>query len=507
MLTTSSVTVGAVVNVSLLEFVLGGKRDYTRWELSGPVFDIGFQELQRDYGGTLNFTQVRFFNLTYTSCWNLGEMPVLWASENYYNDPSNSTVRAIFGTGCPVSTDTLSDLAREWNIPYMIPMVGGPGDKSRFPTITSLAPLTWTDMDRNASVITRLMVANNWTSVGYLCSSTGPSYECRLRFDQHSEFRVNKRIYQFNLDSESVDNIKFALDTMKAQTNVIVIVAFKNLIRSIMMAAAELGMTNGDYVFYAFDYYDAPIGESLPLGTRPWMIDGLNDHEEEAKLAYRSLFVVSLANVKTPEHDRFSQDVKSLAARQYNYTYSENENINPFAMSEYYAMKILGVVLNETVTIDGVAAASDGAGLSKRMWNRTYNILGRQIVLDENGDRVADWVVNQLDPGGNAFRPVLQWSSSMKIFTAVTEEDGTPRQIVWYNRTSLPADRTFPADNHDSTDSGTQRGTPAVAIGCSFMAVILLVAIVLAVFYRKIIWNKLRPAGFGIPPVLFRNEI
>jgi hypothetical protein len=70
-------------------------------------------------------------------------------------------------------------------------------------------------------------------------------------------------------------------------------------------------------------------------------------------------------------------------------------------------------VLNDTVTRGG--NPQDGVALSKLMWNRTFNIIGQNVVINPNGDRDADWSLNQMNPDTGSFR-VRYFQKSVAIF-------------------------------------------------------------------------------------------
>lgn len=68
----------------------------------------------------------------------------------------------------------------------------------------------------------------------------------------------------------------------------------------------------------------------------------------------------------------------------------------------YIAAQNYFQVLNQTITSGG--SPQDGAALSKLMWNRTFTILGKNIVINGNGDRDSDWALNQMDQHNGIFR-------------------------------------------------------------------------------------------------------
>ncbi|XP_055330353.1 atrial natriuretic peptide receptor 1-like [Paramacrobiotus metropolitanus] len=81
----------------------------------------------------------------------------------------------------------------------------------------------------------------------------------------------------------------------------------------------------------------------------------------------------------------------------------------------------------------------DGVTWSKRMWNRTFSVLGQEVVININGDRDADWALKQMDSKTGNFLPVLEYSASRKALEPSRDPvDKTIRKIVWYKCGSPP---------------------------------------------------------------------
>lgn len=61
-------------------------------------------------------------------------------------------------------------------------------------------------------------------------------------------------------------------------------------------------------------------------GDHGWFRNDTND--TQAKQAYQSLLRVSLLQPRDPEFKSFAEDVRELAQRDYNYTFSEHEEVS-----------------------------------------------------------------------------------------------------------------------------------------------------------------------------------
>lgn len=93
------------------------------------------------------------------------------------------------------------------------------------------------------------------------------------------------------------------------------------LVRKFMLAAHSLGMTNGEWIFL-----DVEIFQSSYWGDHDWE---MNDPDDiKARKAYESLLRVSLLQPTSPKFNLFSEKVRKRALNDYNYTFSEGEEVN-----------------------------------------------------------------------------------------------------------------------------------------------------------------------------------
>lgn len=92
------------------------------------------------------------------------------------------------------------------------------------------------------------------------------------------------------------------------------------LVRKFMLAAHSLGMTNGEWIFL-----DVEIFQSSYWGDHDWEMNDLDDIK--ARKAYESLLRVSLLQPTSPKFNLFSEKVRKRALNDYNYTFSEGEEV------------------------------------------------------------------------------------------------------------------------------------------------------------------------------------
>ncbi|XP_041458027.1 atrial natriuretic peptide receptor 3-like [Lytechinus variegatus] len=165
---------------------------------------------------------------------------------------------------------------------------------------------------------------------------------------------------------------------------VVIICASGDAVRKLMLAAHRLGMTDGSYAFFNIVLFDSSY-----FGDTGWARGDGND--EEAKAAYRALMTFTLHKNKSEVFDDFALHVKDLAKSEFNFSYDEiNEEVNSFVGAFHDAVLMYAIALNETLE-DPDADPRDGALLTSRMWNRTFEGISGEISIDENGDRDSDY--------------------------------------------------------------------------------------------------------------------
>ena len=89
-----------------------------------------------------------------------------------------------------------------------------------------------------------------------------------------------------------------------------------------MLAAHELGMTNGEYAFFNIFLFDSNY-----FGDVSWKRG--DEYDQDAKEAYRSLMTFTLRKPDTPKFATFAKKVKEQALANYNFSFDAlNEEVN-----------------------------------------------------------------------------------------------------------------------------------------------------------------------------------
>lgn len=96
----------------------------------------------------------------------------------------------------------------------------------------------------------------------------------------------------------------------------------------------------------------------------------------------------------------FDFQVKDLAEKNFNYSFGD-DSVSTFVTAFYDAVILYSLALNESLREGG--SAINGNDITRRMWNRTFKGITGDVHIDENGDRIADYSLLDMDPKTNRF--------------------------------------------------------------------------------------------------------
>lgn len=270
-------------------------------------------------------------------------------------------------------------------------------------------------------------------------------------------------------------------------------------IREIMIAAEELNMIDsGEYVFFNIEIFG-----SIKKDPRPWLEENdSDDRNKKAKKAYEALLTITTRKPNNEEYQKFSDDVKLLAREKYNYTFEENEQISQFVSAFHDAVLLFANALNTSIREQGENALVkplNGTRLTELMWNQTFQGITGKVSIDENGDRLSDYSLLDMNPSTNHLEIVANYFHT----TGLKFIDG--KNIHWAGgRDGPPADK--PKCGFDNSlcpdDSSTMFAILSLVLGL----VVIVMTIVSLITYRhyrleaeissmtwKITWNEVIP--------------
>ncbi|KAG0414677.1 hypothetical protein HPB47_008169 [Ixodes persulcatus] len=106
------------------------------------------------------------------------------------------------------------------------------------------------------------------------------------------------------------------------QGQVVVICASPDTVREIMLTAADLGMDNGDFVFFSVELFTTRNTSN----TRPWYRESdTAERNSRARRAYEALLVVQTRIPESSEFAKFKNALHEAARREFDFEYSTDE--------------------------------------------------------------------------------------------------------------------------------------------------------------------------------------
>lgn len=251
-------------------------------------------------------------------------------------------------------------------------------------------------------------------------------------------------------------------------------------IRRIMIAAEELKMIDsGEYVFFNIEIFG-----SMKKDSRPWYDekDDENDRNAKAKKAYEALLTITTRKPEDEEYQKFSDEVKDVAKRKYNYTFVEDEQISQFVSAFHDAVLLFAHALNKSISESGENALIkplNGTRLTELMWGTTFKGITGEVSIDENGDRLSDYSLLDMNPLSYEFEIVANYSHNKGL----TSIKGNEIKIHWAGgRTEPPADK--PKCGFDGSlcpdDSSTMFAILSLILGF----VVIIMTVVSFITYR-----------------------
>ncbi|XP_011301203.1 atrial natriuretic peptide receptor 1 [Fopius arisanus] len=413
-------------------------------ERCGPAVDLALAEVNEFL--IVHNVQLRKVQASYPSC-SGARAPGL-AADMHFRD----NVIAFVGPACAFALEPVARLAAYWNTPIITGMGDQPPsegelsvtsgilgrlhkwknessgifkDKSKYPTLTRMSYCQC----RLRMVFASIFKEFGWSHVALILDrsdlfslTVGKNLEYGLRKDGLLKF-----VRELDGNSED-DSHHLYLRDASMYARVVILSVRGTLVRKFMLAAHELGMTRGDWTFL-----DVEIIQGSYWGDHDWEVG--DEDDSGARKAYESLLRVSLLQPTSPRFQDFAEDVRIRAQSDYNYTFSDGEEVNFFIGAFYDGVYLLGMALNETLSDGG--DIWDGVAMTRRMWNRDFMGITGHVRIDVDGDRDADYSILDLDPITGRFEVVAHYLGANRQYSQVSGKkihwpggrEGPPRDV------------------------------------------------------------------------------
>ncbi|XP_011693290.1 PREDICTED: atrial natriuretic peptide receptor 1-like isoform X2 [Wasmannia auropunctata] len=328
----------------------------------------------------------------------------------------NQTADAFLGPVCEYVIAPVARYAGVWNIPVLT--AGAQAEAFRhkdqqFPTLTRMMGSHRLVGEALRHILRRF----GWKICGLMfhnhamASSKGNSM-CHFTLSAvYNSLNQTETVYKsFNQETADTEEYKTILNYLAKAARIIVMCANSTTIRDILLAADELGMVDsGDYVFFSIE-----LSSSDNDSKEPWRVkDDTDERNEKARKAYQALLTVTARTPDNLEYLNFSREVKSLALDKYNYTFGER-SVSTFVTAFYDAVLLYALALKESLPEKPGEVNLDGGNLTRRMWGKSFKGITGDVNIDENGDRIADYSLLDMNPETSRFEIVANYYGANK---------------------------------------------------------------------------------------------
>ncbi|XP_031787909.1 atrial natriuretic peptide receptor 1 isoform X3 [Nasonia vitripennis] len=337
-------------------------------------------------------------------------------------DSYSSCVHVFFGPACDYCVASVGRITKFLNAP-LITTGGFTYDFTEkkvtcadeyFMTVR-MGALSFRDI---AFVFIDQMKRNRWKKMHLLYDTNGQNvvagrHTCQLMMKSMVQFVKKEEIDYGTFDVDSVhvkDYPEVLRDHIGNVYSVVVMCANATTIREILLAAEELGMVDsGEYVFFSIE-----LTSSDNSTKEPWRVVGdTPERNEKARKAYQALLTVTTRTPDNVEYLNFSREVKSLAQSRYNFTFG-NSSVSTFVTAFYDAVLLYALALKESLPDKPGEVNLDGGNLTRRMWGRSFKGITGYVHIDENGDRIADYSLLDMNPETSKFEIVANYYGANK---------------------------------------------------------------------------------------------
>ena len=412
------------------------------------------------------------------------------AAKEYYT----SHVDAFIGPVCNDGLIQLGYMAVNWNIPVLSPRGNTRlvRNTTIFPNIISLHPFGKFELVR---FVIYLLDMYNWEHLtvftdkdSLVLDTTGKSFFEYLQKETRLIWSYIP-VYSSTFTDEDWDA---KLNEASLTSRVFILILSLKDVRTIMLRAARLGKTNGEYVYIVPEFQT-----KAAISKEVWQKGERND--VRARKAFRSVLFINVLNPPLKVYDTLigRLNYKVFGDAFLNILMADSDEvgdeeivsatdreIQQAILAGYYnAIQIYLSAANETLSQGG--SLQDGVSLARRIYNTTFDGITGPIHINSDGHRDTDMeLVDMVDPWKGEFARVGVFHADRG---EMIMEEGA--KISWPGRAGPVAD--IPECGFQDSlcmiyesDEESDTLTVGLAVGGG-VALIVIVIIVVLVLYCK----------------------
>ncbi|XP_055355619.1 atrial natriuretic peptide receptor 1-like, partial [Paramacrobiotus metropolitanus] len=482
-----------IITLSFLYPVMLGSMTYV-----GPAYRLALEGIRQSYP-RLNVTHTIIADEKYRDCSTFAYDVVDLTAEHLQN--TGTLTPEPHRDKCSASVMLFTGCAE---IPEIVPFATQL-DKLIITTVATSPNLrkktltpTWIGTTCNSFQIYLTMVLSvvkrfRWTSVGVICD-TGANAGGYPEFASESAkilITNGRQVYQefYSSKTATVADRMDVLRRMNDRARVYFYFGDYNEFRRLLLAAANLIMTNGEHVYIPM----AGFRKSSAPGYYSWNKGDSDD--EIVRQAYRSVLLMELNEAvygRTNRSGNFTQQMIDGSKELYNYTYKPFELVTPHPAATYATMMVLAQVMEQLRSTGNQEVWSSGRQFAKQFMNRTFTTDVGDVCIDEVGERLPAINLNQLD--WNTSRVRALYVLKVPEFTLV-EAGEEPQWLIPWPPPNEPR-CGFRGDAPNCHPKGTMETIIGASVGT--IAATVFFIFVAAVFVRRATRNAFTSEAWRI---------
>ncbi|KAJ8005592.1 hypothetical protein DPEC_G00119540 [Dallia pectoralis] len=307
----------------------------------------------------------------------------------------------VLGPVCEYAAAPVVRMASHWNIPVVSAGALAPGftDKDKeYTHLTRISP----SYHKMAETFVQMFHHFNWKEALLIFADDKEERNCYFTLDGvHHKLMDQYHISSVVINSKDEHLNLDEIISLIYESEVVIMCAGADIVRGIMLAVHKRRLTNGSYIFFNVELFN-----STSYGNGSWKRG--DKYDEEARQAYAALNTVTLLRTVKPEFENFSLEVKRSVQKAGLLDCDDDDNVNMFVEGFHDALLLYAMALHDA-TRDGFTK-KDGAEITTRMWNRTFEGIAGPVSLDFNGDRYGDFsVISMTNPEAGTYETVCNY--------------------------------------------------------------------------------------------------
>ncbi|XP_053386118.1 atrial natriuretic peptide receptor 3-like [Mercenaria mercenaria] len=321
-------------------------------------------------------------------------------------------VHAFFGPFCDFALAPVARFSPHWNIPVLSAGANARDfeNKNEYKLLTRVHAIYASNADAFIAIADHF----NWTHFAFIFDRDSGEGKNDCHMWTSNVYYLIKDKFQREAWYHKItvtDQSRYGDILLSASQNsrIIVLCASPDVIREIMIEARELNFDNGEYVFLTFEH----ISSSAKI-KQPWYrVTDTDEGNWKAMKAYEALMIVKVRHPTSPDYKQFVSEVRR---RTNNPALEVSSVVGAF----HDAMVLYGLAVKDALKAN--VSLRNGTFITQQMWNRTFQGITGTVHIDENGDRVTDYSLLDMNILTGDFEVVANYFGQSKRFEYIPDK-------------------------------------------------------------------------------------